>query len=332
MRTVPSKHLFPVLRRLSDGAFHSGEAIAACLGLSRASVFNAISDARQLGYAIHAVRGHGYRLPNPPEWLDEVAIRQALGTHAASFALDLRDCVDSTNRLAYAAALQGDADGLVVAAEYQSAGRGRRGRQWLAGPGESLLFSRLCRFECGPDGLSGLSLVAGLAVVRALARANRVEATLKWPNDVLVGGRKLAGILIEVQGDAHGPAFAVIGVGINLRLPRDLRQEIDQAVVDLDELGAGTGRNRLLAACLLELSDAVAVFRQSGFAAFRAAWQAHDAYAGRRVRLQGPDGRSVTGVSAGVNANGAYLLREASGDVQAFNGGELSLRLDGAAR
>lgn len=332
MTTRPHKALFPILRRLSDGAFHSGQDLAREFQLSRASIFNVLNQAESMGLKIHAVRGRGYKVPEPVEWLNAASVVNQLGPHANAYDLQVVDCVDSTNTTLMAAALSGAADGTVLCAEHQQAGKGRRGRQWHAVLGGSLTFSILWRFENGLQSLSGLSLAVGLAIARALNRHSRHPAQLKWPNDVLVDFRKLAGILVEVQGDMHGAAIAVVGIGLNCRLSAAQRDAVDQAVVDLAEMGVTVGRNQLLADCLQALNVTLATFRQHGFAALQAEWMALDAYAGRAVTLQLPDARGVQGVAAGVDETGAFLLRDPKNVMQAYNGGEISLRLDGCTR
>ncbi len=330
MHTRPHKALFPLLRRLSDGRFHSGEALAQAFGLSRSSIFNVLAQAEAMGLTIHAVRGRGYRMPEPVEWLDSDAVTRHLGAAADAYAIHVLDSVDSTNTALMAAALSGAVDGTLYCAEHQHAGKGRRGRQWHSVPGGSLTFSVLWRFDTGLQSLAGLSLVVGLAIARAVNRHSRHPARLKWPNDVLVDYRKLAGILVEVQGDMHGAAFAVVGIGLNVRLSEAQRDAVDQAVVDLAEMGVTVGRNQLLADCLLELHAVLSAFRQRGFAVLREDWQALDAYAGRAVALTLPDARSVHGVAAGVDETGAFLLRDAASGLNPYSGGEISLRLDAA--
>jgi BirA family biotin operon repressor/biotin-[acetyl-CoA-carboxylase] ligase len=326
--TRTHKALFPILRRLSDGRFHSGEALAHEFGLSRSSIFNVLSQAEAMGLTLHAVRGRGYRMPEAVEWLDSDAVAQHLEAAADSYAIHVLDSVDSTNSALMAAALNGAADGTLYCAEHQQAGKGRRGRQWHSVPGGSLTFSVLWRFETGLQSLAGLSLAVGLAIARAVNRHSRHPARLKWPNDVLVDYRKLAGILVEVQGDMHGAALAVVGVGMNIRLNEAQRNAVDQAVVDLAEMGVTVGRNQLLADCLRELHTVLTLFRQHGFAALRQDWLALDAYAGRAVALSLPDARRVQGVAAGVDETGAFLLRDSQSKVAAYSGGEISLRLD----
>lgn len=323
--------LFPLLRRLSDGRFHSGQTLAHEFSLSRSSIFNALAQAETMGLTIHAVRGRGYRLPEPVEWLEGDAVAHHLGTVSRAYTVHVFDSVDSTNTALMAAALDGAADGTLFCTEHQHAGKGRRGRQWHSVLGGGLTFSVLWRFENGLQSLSGLSLAVGLAIARAVNRHSRHPARLKWPNDVLVDYRKLAGILVEVQGDMHGAAFAVVGIGLNVRLNEAQRDAVDQAVVDLAEMGVTVGRNRLLADCLLELHSVLTLFRQHGFASLREDWLALDAYAGRAVSLNLPDARSVHGMASGVDESGAFLLRDAQAALRPYSGGEISLRL-GAAR
>ena len=330
--TQAHKALFPILHRLSDGRFHSGQDLAHEFQLSRASIFNAINQAETMGLKIHAVRGRGYKIPVPVEWLNEAAIVEYLDDASRTYDLRFLDSVDSTNTALMKAALQGAENGTVVCAEHQHAGKGRRGRHWHAVLGGSLTFSVLWRFENGLQSLSGLSLAVGLAIARAINRHSRHKARLKWPNDVLVDYRKLAGILVEVQGDLHGAAFAVVGIGLNVRLSPEQREVVDQAVVDLSEMGVTVGRNQLLAECLQELHAMLTTFREQGFDALRADWMALDAYADKAVTLKLPDAKGVSGVAAGVDATGALLLRDTQCAIRAYSGGEISLRLDACAR
>jgi BirA family biotin operon repressor/biotin-[acetyl-CoA-carboxylase] ligase len=322
------KALFPILRCLADGSFHSGQDMAREFRISRASVFNALKQADAMGAAIYAVRGRGYKLAAPIDWLVETEIRKHLGRAGKGFDLQIRDSVDSTNSELMRAAQSGAPEGTVVCAEHQYAGKGRRGRPWHGVLGGSLVFSVLWHFDRGLQSMVGLSLAVGLAVARAINRHSRHAAQLKWPNDVLAGHRKLAGILVEVQGDLYGLAHAVVGIGLNVRLDEAQRGAIDQAVIDLSEMGVTLGRNQLLAACLQELQAVMSVFREQGFAALREDWMALDAYAGRTVSLRMPNMQAVQGVSAGVDATGALLLRDLdAARVQAYHGGEISLRL-----
>jgi len=317
---------FPILRLLADGRFHSGEDIASHFGVTRATVWNALQDAEALGVQLFSVRGKGYRLPEPVRFLDAERIDAALGEHRATYALEIHDRMDSTNSYLMRAASAGAAHGTCAVAELQTAGRGRRGRAWQVGLGNSLAFSVLWRFDCGAGALSGLSLAVGVALMRALHELGAHETALKWPNDVLSREQKLAGILIELQGDMDGPSAAVIGIGLNLRLPQAMQNAIDQPAIDLHRLlGKAVAPDDVLGALLRHLADVLQVFEQRGFEDLREEWTAHHAYHGQPVRMIMPDGRIIEGIAEGIAADGALQVRSADG-VQRFTAGEISMR------
>lgn len=324
-------HMIRILRELSAAHFRSGEEIAMRLSLSRATVHNALSEARTLGLEIHSVTGRGYRLAEPVVWLDEDVLQSGLGSHG--FSIQVADQVDSTNTTLLQLAREDPAGGhkRILVAEWQRAGRGRRGRLWQAMPGGALLLSVLWRFDRPIAALSGLSLVVGLALVRALRGLGLAEAEMKWPNDILWRGRKLAGLLIELEGDMLSPGRAVIGLGLNIRLPDEMKNTIDQPVVDLAEALDEIDRNRVLTAILLSLEDTLAEFDAGGFAALQTEWQAAHAYQGQAVRVQrgsvDAPGAVLHGIVHGVDSQGALLLDTAQGRMT-LHSGEVSVRRD----
>ncbi|MBI4191060.1 MAG: biotin--[acetyl-CoA-carboxylase] ligase [Betaproteobacteria bacterium] len=323
---------FQALRMLADGEFRSGEAMARSLGVSRASVWNALHALDALGLDVFRVRGRGYRLAEPLSLLDRTAVERQLGAHAPRFALEVLDSAESTNTLLMRRAAGSTPGGSVIAAEWQTHGRGRRGRPWHSTPGAALTFSLLWRFQQGVGFLVGLSLAVGVAVARTLTALGVDDAGLKWPNDVLWRGGKLAGILIEMQGDTLGPSAVVIGVGLNCRLPDALRERIDQPVADLaTACGAAPDRNRVLALLLIELERVLNEFARSGFAPLRDEWQHRHIYQGKAVELALPDGGVVSGTAEGVAEDGALLLATRTGQ-QRFHSGEVSLRGSGEAK
>ena len=322
---------YNVLRLLADGEFRSGAVLAQASGMSRASVWNAVQEIEAAGLDVFRVRGRGYRLAQPLSMLDAARMAQWLGD-AAPFNLELVDETDSTNTLLLERARAGAPHASVIAAEWQRAGRGRMNRPWHACIGGALTFSVLWRFSQGAATLAGLSLAVGLAVVRALetmgpGNANDASGVgLKWPNDVLWRGRKIAGILIEMQGEAMGPSAVVIGAGINVRLSPAVDTRIDQAAADLETVvGHAVDRNQLLAALLNELNRVLLEFERHGFAAFREDWQRRHVHQGAAVRLTLPGGVSESGVARGVGADGSLLLETARG-VRSFHSGDVSLR------
>ena len=315
-----------VLRRLADGDFHSGEVLARALGLSRASVWLAVREIGAAGLEVYRVRGRGYRLAQPLSLLQREAVLRDLGADAVHFNIEILDSASSTNTLAMQRAQQGAPGGLVIAAEWQEAGRGRMGRTWHSGVGGALTFSLLWRFTQGAAFLSGLSLAVGVALIRALRTLGLDEAGLKWPNDVVWRGNKLAGILIEMQGDMLGPSAAVIGVGVNLRLSDAVRGRIDQAAADLETAcGRPLDRNQLLALLLKELRRVLEAFAREGLAPLRAEWQRYHAHQDQAVTLILPDARSEQGFARGVAEDGALLIETPAG-IRRYHSGEISLR------
>lgn len=322
---TPKLQTFSVLRLLADGEFHSGEVLARQLGVSRASIHNALQGIEQYGLILYSVRGRGYRLVEPPQWLDAGRVRSALKV-PEDFHIEIADSAVSSNTVLLQRASQGVPSGSVLAVEWQSAGRGRLGRTWHSGLGNALTFSLLWRFPFGLAALSGLSLAVGVALMRALRKLNVADAGLKWPNDVLSRRGKLAGILIEAQGDMLGPSVVVIGVGLNMRLPQAVAQRIDQPVSDLAGAVADMPeRNALLAVLLQELADMLDEFARLGFASLRAEWESYHVYQNRQVKMLLPDGSQAVGVVCGVTEDGALQVETAQG-MQVFNAGEISLR------
>ena len=315
----------PILRLLSDGAFHSGEAIASQLGVSRASIWNALQGLEVLGVHLFKVRGRGYQLPQPIEWLEHDKVAMHLGAQAALLKIQILEVVESTNSLLMQTVQCGQHAQCVVA-EMQTQGRGRRGRAWHGSLGGSLTFSLLWRFNLGAAQLSGLSLAVGVALARALNELGLSQIQLKWPNDLLHAYRKLGGVLIELQGDALGPSATVIGVGLNIRLADRVKHQIDQAVIDLHSLQSDApSRNRVLGVTLRHLVEVLTQFEAEGFSGLRQEWQALHAYQGKPVALRMPDASEILGVVRGVTAEGALVLDTASGE-RRFGSGEISLR------
>jgi BirA family transcriptional regulator, biotin operon repressor / biotin---[acetyl-CoA-carboxylase] ligase len=316
---------------LADGQLRSGEWLAKELKVSRAAVWKAVERLRALGVEVQALPRRGYRLSNPVELLDARRIGAELGPErmAQLRTLDLMFDVDSTNSrlLGNAPPPLGQADACL--SELQHAGRGRRGRRWIAPFGAGVALSVAWTFSDGAGALAALSLGVGVAVARALERAGARGVTLKWPNDIWLRDRKLGGVLIELRAEASGPAHVVIGVGVNVDLPAAARREIEAGGVRVaavaDACAAVPSRNLVAGAILDELLSMLGQFEREGFAAFRDAWTALDALSGRPARVL--LGHTViSGTSRGVDQEGALLLD--TGDrVQRFVSGEASLRV-----
>lgn len=320
-----------VLRLLADANFRSGTDIGRALGITRAAVTLALRDIEARGLHLFKLRGRGFRLAEPIELLDAAAVNAALAARRAAARLEVVDECASTNTLLMARAAAGAGSGTAIACEEQTAGRGRRGNAWHTPIGGGLAFSMLWRFGVGAAALSGLPLAAGIACVRACEQLGIEGVQLKWPNDLVHEGAKLGGILIELSGEASGPTAAVIGVGLNVRLPRNVAARVDQPVTDLATIaGDAPSRNELLAALLAEHARVLREFERSGFAGFRDEWSRYDAHRDAEVVLTRGDGGRVEGRAIGTADNGALLI-DTGGRIERFHSGEVSLRAREAA-
>jgi BirA family biotin operon repressor/biotin-[acetyl-CoA-carboxylase] ligase len=315
---------------LADGRLRSGEWLAKELGVSRAAVWKGVERLRALGLEVQALPRRGYRLANPVELLEARRIGAELEAprKARLRKLELLFEVDSTNSrlLGQPPPPLGLAD--VCSSELQHAGRGRRGRRWIAPFGAGVALSVAWTFSEGAGTLAALSLSVGVAIARALARAGAVGVTLKWPNDIWYGDRKMGGVLIELRAEAGGSAHVVIGLGLNVVLTAAARREIEAAGVRVasvaDACSEAPSRNLVAGAILDELLGMLGEFEREGFAAFRDTWMALDALNGRPARVV-LGGAVISGTARGVDAEGALLLETADG-MQRFVSGEASLR------
>jgi BirA family biotin operon repressor/biotin-[acetyl-CoA-carboxylase] ligase len=317
-----------LLAALATGEAISGAQLAERAGVTRAAIWKQVEALRTRGVPVEARGAAGYRLPWPVQLLDESRIRAALPRACASRlgALEVHWELDSTSselqrRLGEAADLS------IVMAETQTAGRGRRGRSWLSPPGLNLYLSCLKRFERGFAALSGLSLAVGVMVLRAVESFDIRGAGLKWPNDVLADGGKLAGVLVELSGEYQGPCAAVIGVGLNLRLTDALREQAGQSACDLASLAGEhlPDRNAMAARLIAALADGLRQFERHGFAAFADDYARYDLLAGRPLKLSGAQGH-FDGIGDGVDARGALQVRLASGEIRSVDSADVTVR------
>jgi BirA family biotin operon repressor/biotin-[acetyl-CoA-carboxylase] ligase len=313
---------------LADRQTHSGETIARQLGCSRTAVWKHVERLRAHGIEIDAVAGQGYRMREPLDLLNQAAILDALDPEAAAAlgSLHIAGVVDSTNDWLLALP-PGQRHGMALLAERQTAGRGRRGRSWVSPYARNLYLSLGWTFESGAAQLGCLPLLVALAACDALDRAGLEGHGVKWPNDLLLDGRKLGGCLVEIQGDASGPCHAVMGIGINLRMPESLleAQGINQPWADLGDALPGLSRNRMASLLLGAMLVRVGLFAQTGFAPLREAWQQRDALAGLEVELQHATG-AVRGRVLGISDYGALRLQLPSGTAE-YTAGEVKVQL-----
>ena len=314
-----------LLKLLEDGAFHSGEDLGLALGVSRSAVWKKLQQVQaDLGIEIYKVRGRGYRLASPLSLLDDVALRRE--HMRLGWVCRIHETIDSTNAEAMRVANSDAELPCLVLAEQQTAGRGRRGRHWASPFAENLYYSLALRMDGGTRRLGGLSLLVGLAVVDTLRELGIDTAGLKWPNDILVGGKKLAGVLLEITGDPANVCHVIIGIGINVNMRESIN--VDQPWTSLAlELGLVQDRNKVACALSRNLSAYLAGHQEKGFAAYRRDWEKKHLWQGLVVALTA--GATITqGVVLGVGDDGTLRLN-VGGREEHFSGGEVSLRLQG---
>ena len=259
------------------------------------------------------------------EPLDSRRISAALPRTTRSWlrTLEVLERIDSTNAYVARIARTGPIDGLVVTTEFQTAGRGRRGRSWAGDAGQNVAVSIGHAVDVPLTKVGGLSLVVGLAVVDVLDCLGLERVGLKWPNDIMLGEGKLGGVLIELLGDAP-PAQVIVGVGLNVALDEQTRAAIGTPVAALADAGLRVDRNQLIAALVARVHEFTAAFESFGFERFQPLWESLNVHAGRNVEVLCGEAR-VTGRALGVTATGELRVETDTGEVT-FNAGEVSLR------
>lgn len=321
----PSATSLALLRQLADGGWHSGTALAAQLGLSRAAVWKQLQGLTRWGVDVQAQRPRGYRLVDGLDLIDFPRLQSLLTGSAVGREPVLHfDSLPSTNAHLLARIGAGQRGGVCLA-EHQSAGRGRRGRSWHSPFGRNLYMSVAQAYDSGPAALAGLSLAIGAALAQSLTALGVPGLGLKWPNDLLCGGQKLAGILIELQGDTQGPCWAVVGVGLNVNMDRADDGVIDQPWTSLARVsGRAWDRTALAAQLLTVVGELMASYPTQGLAPWQDAYARFDLLAGRPVQVDWA-GERIAGVACGVDPNGALLV-DCDGQRRVLWGGEVTVR------
>ncbi|EGT4374148.1 bifunctional biotin--[acetyl-CoA-carboxylase] ligase/biotin operon repressor BirA [Cronobacter malonaticus] len=304
---------------LADGEFHSGEQLGEKLGMSRAAINKHIQTLRDWGIDVFTVPGKGYSLPGPIQLLNEAYIH----SHIKNGSVTVLPVIDSTNQYLLDRLSELDSGDACIA-EYQQAGRGRRGRKWFSPFGANLYLSMYWRLEQGPAAAIGLSLVIGIVMAEVLHELGADQVRVKWPNDLYLNDRKLAGILVELTGKTGDAAQIVIGAGINLAMRQVESDIVNQGWINLQEAGIKVDRNELAVRLIEKLRASLRQFEQEGLAPFLTRWEKLDNFIHRQVKLIIGE-REIYGISRGIDNQGALLL-EQNGVIKPWVGGEISLR------
>lgn len=322
-----------LLRLLADGELHSGERLASCLGVTRAAVWKLVAELRERGIDVQSLERRGYQLGSAVELLDlhglhAAATRAGLALPAAT---EVIFEIGSTNEYLHAAPPPPPGAPRLVFAELQTAGRGRRGREWLAPFGSGLTFSISWTFAEMPADLSALSLALGVCVVRALRDCGATGIQLKWPNDIVHGHAKLGGLLLQMRSEAGGPACIVAGLGLNLHMPVAARAAVrgPQAtpVTDLAAaLGAQVpGRQRVGALIAAGMLAGLDEFARAGYLPFADDWARFDSLRDAPVTVLRQDA-AFDGIARGADSDGALRIELADGALERVHAGDVSLR------
>ena len=311
-----------LLPLLADGKFHSGSALGAKLGVSRTAIWKALNALSEINLNFESVKGLGYRIEGGLDLLDLCRINEALTQECCDlFDINLLLSVDSTNNWLIDTAHVSKKPYVVCLAELQSCGRGRRGRQWVSPFAKNLYLSIGFDLLGGVDVLNGLSLVIGIVVIRTLHSLGIPQAKLKWPNDVWVNDKKIAGILVELNGEPTTSWRVTVGIGLNVHMTESEGSEIDQAWTGVSHY-LTCSRNELVAKLLIHFNEVLAVFKNEGFVAFMSEWEINDCLFGREISTGVPQ---LKGLASGVNEAGALLLQTKE-CLKVVNAGEVSVR------
>lgn len=309
-----------------EQGYLSGQELCERLGVSRTAVWKVIRQLQEDGYEIEAVRNRGYRLVEGGDVFTETELKSVIDTRVAGQNLVFLDFVDSTNTRAKQLAESGSPDGTLVVAESQSAAKGRRGRSWMAPAGTGVWFSLLLRPQIEPEHASMLTLVAAMAVEKGIHVATGLEGRIKWPNDIVVDGKKVCGILTEMSADMDCVNHVVVGIGINANI-REFPEELkDKATSLLLSSGQTVNRAELLNAVLQAWEEYYGKYLQTEDLSLLAeAYNALLAGLGGRVKVLAPKGE-YTGISRGINRLGELLVEREDGTVTEVMSGEVSVR------
>lgn len=321
------RHQRALIALLSDGRFHSGEALGAALGVSRAQIWQVIKSLKEYGIGVESVRGQGYRITSQISLLDADYIRDNLSpdTKLSLSALDVFFTIDSTSAYLMTKAKEGAPSGTVCLAEHQSAGTGRRGRKWISPLGSNLYCSLLWRLPDGIAGLGGLSLIMAIATIEALEGLGVTGLSVKWPNDIVSSHGKVGGILLEVAGEQNGPCYVVVGIGLNIGMSQALGECIEQAWSNISSQEKGPSRNEVAVALVDQLFRGLQRFEAEGPSHFLQQWHKYDFTRGKEVNVHLHD-RIVCGVAQGIDERG-FLIVAHEDRLAHYCSGEVSLRV-----
>ncbi len=305
----------------------SGEELASKLGVSRTAIWKNIQALKEEGYQIAALTKKGYVLENIPDKLLPVEIAQQLKTKWLGHELHYVDSTGSTNAMCKTYANEGCTDGTVCVAEEQTGGRGRLSRGWFSPAGKGLWFSVVLEPPFLPEEAPKCTLLAAVAVVKAVNSYKGVHAAIKWPNDILLDGKKLVGILTEMSAEFGHINYVVIGTGINVCVPKEMvpPELRDSAISLADKAKEPINRVELLAKVLANLEELYEIVLKQGFKPILALWRNYSTTLGKMVKVIAPD-TTYVGKALDINEDGILLVQKEDGTIAEVLAGDVSIR------
>ncbi|MHA7579597.1 biotin--[acetyl-CoA-carboxylase] ligase [Paenibacillus vandeheii] len=310
----------------AEGEFVSGEEISRNLSISRTAVWKHVNKLRDMGYEFEAVSRKGYRLVTKPDSIDATALQLALETTVFGRKAIILNSTLSTQGDVQQMAEQGQSEGAVVLAEEQTGGRGRFGRKWFSPPGRGIWMSVLMRPELALQNTPQLTLLTGVAVCRAIRSYTGADAGIKWPNDLLIAGRKVCGILLESTVEDHEVRYCVAGIGVDVNFDsKDYPEDLIPIATSLKmETGQTIDRTRLAAAILSELERLYFLYQKEGFGVISSLWEALSISMNREIKVANPQG-IIEGIAMGLDPSGALIVEKPNGERVSVYSGEVSL-------
>jgi BirA family biotin operon repressor/biotin-[acetyl-CoA-carboxylase] ligase len=321
-----NEHILQLFEEHPD-TYLSGEQLSRQLQCSRTAIWKHIRSLREAGYEFEAAPRKGYRLLNKPAKLSEAELINGLTTKVMGRKLHIYEEVDSTQSAAHALVGLGASEGTLVIAEEQTAGRGRMGRKWHSPRGKGIWMSLVLTPKIPLFYTPQLTLLTAVAVCRSIHKLCRVDIGIKWPNDLLIGGKKVCGILLEISGEDERLKYVIAGIGISVNLKlQDYPEELLNVATSLAiESGSEVNRAAVIHAFLQEFEDLYELYHEQGFAPIRLLWEAHSVSLHRPIRVQTPKG-PIEGFAESIDETGALTVTTVSGERHRVFSGDVELR------
>ncbi|WP_113928630.1 biotin--[acetyl-CoA-carboxylase] ligase [Bacillus sp. P14.5] len=312
--------------RMADGEFLSGQALADIAGCSRTAVWKHIEELRKEGFEFEAVKKKGYRILKAPDRVSAEEVYLGLRTRAIGRVIEYMESVPSTQKIAHALAQEGSVEGTTVIADEQTEGRGRLLRSWHSPKGTGIWMSIILKPQLPPQRAPQFTLIAAVAVVQAIEEVCGLSPEIKWPNDILLNGKKVTGILTELQAEADKINSIIIGIGMNVNQKReDFPEELQAIATSLSlEKEEKISRAKLIQKVLEKLELYYDLYMEKGFTPIKLLWESYAISIGRQITARTITG-SIKGKALGINEDGVLRIEDAEGAIHEVYSADIEL-------